>query len=75
MNDNASISEWFPEPMSDEAAFAVHLFLEQFTCQFESAYYAQIRRYIESQRLALDEQRPWQDHQLNLPWEDDAIPF
>lgn len=75
MNDNSSIREWFPEPMSDEAAFAVYLFLEQFTLQFESAYYAQIRRYIESQRLDLEDQRPWQDRQLGLPWEEDTIDF
>ena len=31
MNDNASIIEWFPDTMSDDTAFAVYLFLEQFT--------------------------------------------
>ena len=75
MTEHASISTWFPEPMSDEAAFAVHLFLEQFACQFESAYYAQIRRHIESQRLDLQQQQSSTDGSPDLPWEDDPIPF
>jgi len=75
MNDNLSIIEWFPDPMSDEAAFAVYLFLEQFTLQFESAYYAQIRRYIDSQKPDPEDHSHCDNGQLNLPWEDDAINF
>ena len=75
MNDNSSIRQWFPDPICDEAVFAMHLFLEQFTLQFEMEYYTQIRRYIESQRRYFEDQRPWEYRQLSLAWEDESIDF
>lgn len=75
MNDSAPIIEWFPDPMSDNTAFAVYLFLEQFTLQFESAYYGQIRRYIDSQRLDSEDHSPCHNMQLNLPWKEEEVNF
>jgi hypothetical protein len=66
-----SIGSWFPESLSDEAAVAVYLFLEQFTQQFEGHYYAQIRRYYYQQQADIAEEY---NHQLEMPWEDE-IPF
>jgi len=63
-----SMASWFPESLSDEAAVAMYLFLEQFTWQFEDHYYAQIRRYYQQREEAQTE------HQLEMPWED-GIPF
>lgn len=63
-----SIASWFPDSLSDEAAVAMHRFLEQFTYQFEGHYYGQIRRYYQQQEKARN------DHQLEMPWED-KIPF
>jgi len=34
MNNKPSSRDWFCEDLSDEAAFAIHLFLEQFTYNF-----------------------------------------
>jgi len=53
-DDELHISDWFPETLSDEAAFALHGFLEQFTWRFEQAYYGQIRRYLDSHAQAID---------------------
>ena len=66
-----AIASWFPDSLSDEAAVAVYLFLEQFTHQFEDHYYAQIRRYYQQQREDITEDN---EHQLEMPWED-KIPF
>lgn len=46
MNNEPSSRDWFDEDLSDEAAFAIHLFLERFTYNFEGVYYGQIRRYL-----------------------------
>ena len=43
--DEFHVKDWFPDDLSDETAYALHGFLEQFTYRFEQAYYAQIRRY------------------------------
>jgi hypothetical protein len=67
-DDKSLIAPWFSEPLSDEAAVAVYLFLEQFTHQFEEHYYGQIRRYYQQTEEAKTE------HQLEMPWED-GIPF
>jgi len=48
MNNEPSSRDWFYEDLSDEAAFAIHLFLEQFTYNFEGVYYEQIRRYLKN---------------------------
>ena len=50
-----AVRSWFPEPMSDEAAFAIHQFLAQFSYQFEGAYYTQITRYQQEARAAFEE--------------------
>lgn len=47
--DDFRVNHWFSETLSDEAAHALHGFLEQFTYRFEQAYYGQIRRYIQRQ--------------------------
>jgi len=60
--DALHVEDWFPENLSDEAAFALHGFLQEFTWRFEQAYYAQIRRYIEDA----------QDHHAPLE-EDDEV--
>ncbi len=72
MTDQHDIMDWFPQPLSDEAAYAIYLFLEEFTMAFEGQYLAQIRRYIEDAK---------QDHELELRLdpspldEDDPPPF
>lgn len=63
--NNAVVTSWFSEPLSDEAAFAIHLFLQQFTYQFESVYYSQIKRHLEEEQTAThteqDSDTPWDD--------------
>jgi len=78
MNKRQVIEGWFYEQLSDEAAFAIHLFLEQFTLHFEETYYGQIRRHLEA--ITPDHslpdglsQNPDGD-QDGVPWEDD-LPF
>lgn len=45
MNKALENQAWFDKELSDEAAFAIYSFLAQFTHEFESEYYGQIRRY------------------------------
>jgi hypothetical protein len=78
MNDEAqeSVEPWFPEELSDEAAAAIYLFLEQFAQSFGQRYAQQIDRHWVSCR---------EDTEWNLPpenndnqsssWEDDDIDF
>lgn len=55
MSEPLYLQDWFPEPLSDEAAYAVHAFLEQFTLQFEATYYGQIRRYLETENERVEQ--------------------
>lgn len=72
MTDQHDIMDWFPQPLSDEAAHAIYLFLQEFTMAFEGQYLAQIHRYIEDAK---------QDYQLQLRFdpppldEEDPSPF
>ncbi len=50
MNNEPSSRDWFDEELSDEAAYAIHLFLERFTYNFEGVYYGQIRRHLKDNR-------------------------
>lgn len=63
--NDLNLTGWFPEPLSDEAAYSIHLFLQQFTCQFENTHYSQISRYVEEQRAAARTKchsgTPWDD--------------
>ena len=78
MNKRQVIEGWFCEQLSDEAAFAIHLFLEQFTLGFEETYYGQIRRHLDA--ITPDHSLPdglsqkTDEHQGGAPWEDD-LPF
>jgi hypothetical protein len=45
MNKDPGNQAWFDNELSDEAAFTIYSFLAQFTHEFESEYYGQIRRY------------------------------
>ena len=67
--DDTTITSWFPEPLSDEAAFGIHLFLQQFTYQFEAAYFSQIKRHLEVEKTATHD-----EHNSDTPW-DDSIDF
>lgn len=67
--NNAAVTSWFSAPLSDEAAFAIHLFLQQFSYQFEGAYYSQIKRHLEAEKTATDTA-----HDSDTPW-DDRINF
>jgi len=64
--------DWFQQPLSDEAAYAIYLFLQEFTMAFEGQYYEQITRHIEDAR---------QEYELELRRnpppldEDDSPPF
>jgi len=71
MNNNMRIENWFPDELSDEAACAIHLFLEEFSVQFRERYYLQIRRHIE---LVRDDGRHQQADAGTLQ-EDDRVPF
>ena len=68
-DDDMPLEHWFPEELSDEAAHAIQLLLQQFTWQFEQTYYSHIRRHIESMRPD-----PPDGENDQLPWEPD-IPF
>ena len=50
MTDQHEFMDWFPQPLSDEAAHAIYLFLQEFTMAFEGQYLAQIHRYIEDEK-------------------------
>ena len=55
-----------PRPvLSDEAAATILDFLNDFTADFESVYYKQIRRHREQQETLRREER-----QVELPWGD-----
>jgi len=74
--ERESVDEWFPEALSDEAAAAIYLFLEQFTLRFEQAYYGQIRRHWMSCREDAVEQLPSEsDSDQRSSWEDDDVDF
>lgn len=72
MSEPLHLQEWFPEPLSDEAAYAVHVFLEQFTLQFEATYYGQIRRYLERESEHVEQ--PPINIENDEEW-DDSIDF
>jgi hypothetical protein len=71
MNEPQDIKDWFPEELTDETAYSIHLFLEQFTLQFEDRYYTQIRQHIEF----IKEEHQTLNQDAGKPWEDDAIIF
>lgn len=76
MNETELIARWFSQDLSDEAAAAIHLFLEQFTLDFEEHYYSQIRRYRDACRAdALSTQSSRGDDDQMPLWEDDRIDF
>ena len=61
----SNIRAWFPEPLSDETICAIHLFLQQFTQQFEADYGIEINRYLDKLGTAENE------HSTGIPWNDD----
>jgi len=63
------LTGWFPEPLPDETVYFIHLFLQQFTYQFEGIYYRQIKRYLDAERAAMRT-----EHNPDTPW-DDSIDF
>mgnify|MGYP006899667183 CR=1 FL=1 len=69
------LRDWFPDPMSDEAAYAVYLFLEQFTQAFEECYAGHLRRYIEDARQAQISQQLQQQPDTGCQEDDQDIPF
>jgi len=71
MNNKMDIAAWFPDELSDEAACAIHLLLDEFTGQFTERYHHQIRRHIE---LVIEEGRHEPSDSEPLQ-EDDEIPF
>ena len=74
MNDEHDISIWFPDPLTDEAAFAIQLFLESFKLAFDEQYYAQIRRHIETVQQDYQMERRL-DVKTDDDQQDDFIPF
>ncbi len=64
-----NLTGWFPEPLSDEAVYSIHLFLQQFTYQFEGTYYSQIKRHLDVEQTA-----PRAGRNPGTPW-DDSIDF
>jgi hypothetical protein len=51
----------FTEPISDETAYAMADMLNRMSTAFENAYYAQIRRYLEtlSENRNSNHDQPW----------------
>lgn len=71
MKNHQDIMDWFPEELTDEAIYSIHLFLTEFTQFFETQYYGQIRRHIEY----LKNEYHHQELDSNHPLEEDEIPF
>jgi len=46
------LHELFPEGVSDETAYQLVDFFEQLAAELDSYYFAQIKRYLDSQRPA-----------------------
>lgn len=72
MTDQYDIMDWFPQPLSDEAAHAIYLFLQEFTMAFEGQYFAQISRYIEDAKKNHEPELRLDPPPLD---EDDSPPF
>jgi hypothetical protein len=74
--ERESIGEWFPEELSDEAAAAIYLFLEQFAQSFGQRYDQQIHRHWASCREDPEWRLPPEPNDdQNSSWEDDDIDF
>ena len=58
----------FPEPLSDEAAYQILIFLQALTTEFENHYAAQIWRYC-------DPSPPSQEDSFDDLWDDENPPF
>ncbi len=72
MTDQYDIMDWFPEPLSDEAAHAIYLFLQEFTMAFEGHYFAQIIRYIDDAKHEHESELHLDPPPLDR---DDPLPF
>lgn len=74
-----AVSDFLELPLSDEAAWQIHKFLEAFTDMFEGRFYSQISRYTNDEWVAHKEKEALkesakQDNDTEIPWDDD-IPF
>ena len=60
----------FPEPLSDEAAYQILIFLQALTTEFENHYAAQILRYCDPSPPSQDDffDDLWDDHDENPPF-------
>ena len=49
----------FPPDQVDQAAASIQVFLQELALQFESRYYAELRRHHANQPHHHDPQQPW----------------
>jgi hypothetical protein len=57
---NPDLDAFFPEHLSDEAAFALYDLLQHLTLAWESRYFVQLRRHQGARQIDLfDPDRPW----------------
>lgn len=71
MNPRNLINNWFSEDLTDEAAYAIHLFLTEFSQHFEEQYYGHLRRHIQT----LKDQHQQQQLDFNPVIGNDDSPF
>ena len=73
MTMSDDIDDGFTDPLSDEAAHEILLFLEKFSAAFGQRYYGEIHRHLESVRQDL--QLEFQLDESASGFTDDSISF